>query len=118
MTICRGVSWWKGTQPVPEIVGETPSYKMVIASEHELPGIIYGERNALGCSAIIQRCPISAGTGVALDREKLHDFPAGYKFWVSARHLGTDLSHFKVLQDERYQQLLGSLAQLVNTLWH
>ena len=131
MTICTGVSWWQGTQPVPEMVRETTapfrSYRMVIAPEHELPGIIYGERNALGCSAIIQRCPISAGTGslltpiwdgVALDREKLHDFPAGYKFWVSARHLGTDLSHFKVLKDERYEELVKTLGHLVNTAWH
>ena len=137
MSLCSGVSWVQGEllqretwNTVLSVSDEDPKFgtsrmrQVVELPSQSLPGIIYGDRRALGCSALIQRAPITGQwgsrltlihDGVALDGERLRDLP-GYKLWVSARGLGVDLSHFKVIRDERYQRLVEALGQLLRVL--
>ena len=98
----------------------------VEAPVHELTGIHYGGQPALGCAALLQSCPFTArngsiltliSDGVSLESERLSAFPPGYKLWVSARGLRTDLSHFRVVKDDDYVQLISCLRTLIQTVY-
>jgi hypothetical protein len=135
MSLCQGITWWTGDLLQREGWQALPSRPRgvsyfgrpgieVHAPNHELGGILYGNMPALGCAAVIQAWPLTAAwgsvltlicDGVALNPERLSRLvvPPGYRMWVSARALGTDLSHFQVVHDGRYANLLQSLRQLV-----
>lgn len=136
MTLCRDVTWlrgdlldpdgWETLVPTtwPGAPGQRP-YQQVESPPQELPGIHYGQLPALGCVAIVQRCPLSGSLGsivqwvcdgVLLNQERPDGLPRGYKLWVSARGLNTDLSQFQILKDERYQQLLQALKVLIRAV--
>lgn len=136
MSLCHGVSWWTGHLLQPsswQSLPTTPragSRKLPGVEVHsplqQLPSIHYGYQPALGCAALLQSCPMTASLGsvltlicdgVALDGERLRNFPPGYKMWVSAQGLATDLSQFKVVKDERYNELVQSLNLLIGKVW-
>lgn len=80
----------------------------------------------LGAVAAVELCPRSCRNhsqltmfhdGVAWATEELQDFPSKYKIWVSSQGLRHDLGHFRVVQDQAYQQLLSRLQSFLQSAW-
>lgn len=76
----------------------------------------------LKCSAILQKAggvtqlkPVLGG--IELESENWDDWPKGYHIWVSAHGLDTDLSGFRLVQNQAHQNLKDTLRKLIDFAW-